>query len=214
MRYQHIIWDWNGTLLDDAWLCVEVMNITLTTRGMPPVTLEDYAALFRFPVKDYYAEIGFDFAREPFEILSTEFITGYEARKVECQLRPGARQALTALASQRVPQTIISASNQPTLDEMLAHHQLASYFAAARGLDNHHAHGKTAIAQAWIAEQGSDPAGMLFIGDTAHDVEVAQAIGVQAVLIYSGHQSRARLEATGVPVFDSLTDVLNYAHRD
>ena len=31
-NYRHVIWDWNGTLLDDAWLCVEVLNGLLARR--------------------------------------------------------------------------------------------------------------------------------------------------------------------------------------
>jgi phosphoglycolate phosphatase len=212
MHYEHIIWDWNGTLLDDAWLCVEVMNGTLTRRGMMPVTLTSYAEYFRFPVKDYYADIGFDFATDPFEVLSDEFITGYDARKVECPLRAGSRDLLAEFASLPVPQTIISASKQAPLDEMLTHYQLVDFFESAHGLDNHHAHGKISIGQAWIAEQRVDPARVVMIGDTTHDVEVAQMIGIDVVLIYSAHQSLPRLHAAGVPVFETLADVRAYIY--
>ena len=34
-KYTNIIWDWNGTLLDDAWLCVDVMNGMLKEHGLP-----------------------------------------------------------------------------------------------------------------------------------------------------------------------------------
>ena len=54
MRYKHIIWDWNGTLLDDRWLCIEAINKTLTKRNMNTITDNEYVELFCFPVKDYY----------------------------------------------------------------------------------------------------------------------------------------------------------------
>ena len=66
-RYSHILWDWNGTLLDDAWLCVDVMNSMLTERKLQPLTLQRYRDIFSFPVKDYYLLLGFDFEKEPFE---------------------------------------------------------------------------------------------------------------------------------------------------
>ena len=50
-RTKHVIWDWNGTLLDDAVLCVEVMNVVLARRKLPPLTAERYADRFRFPVR-------------------------------------------------------------------------------------------------------------------------------------------------------------------
>ena len=42
MRYKHIIWDWNGTLLDDRWLCIEAINQTLTKRNMNTITDDEY----------------------------------------------------------------------------------------------------------------------------------------------------------------------------
>lgn len=86
-RIAHVIWDWNGTLLDDAELCVEVMNDVLTRRQLAPLTAETYAAAFRFPVREYYRELGFDFERETFEVIGTEFIAGYSAGEARCGLR-------------------------------------------------------------------------------------------------------------------------------
>ena len=37
MRYKHIVWDWNGTLLNDLWLCIESINFVLESRGMSQV---------------------------------------------------------------------------------------------------------------------------------------------------------------------------------
>ena len=76
-QYKHIIWDWNGTLLNDGWLFVDVMNSILTRRGMDTITLEKYREIFGFPVKDYYLKLGFNLKKEPFEKSGLEFIKGY-----------------------------------------------------------------------------------------------------------------------------------------
>ena len=49
--YRHFIWDWNGTLLNDAWLCVDIINSMLEERGIERVTAERYAQIFGFPLK-------------------------------------------------------------------------------------------------------------------------------------------------------------------
>ena len=54
MKYKHIVWDWNGTLLDDRWLCIEAINIVLRSRGMPLVSNKNYRDVFCFPVIEYY----------------------------------------------------------------------------------------------------------------------------------------------------------------
>ena len=90
MAPRHVIWDWNGTLLDDAWLCVEVMNELLVEHSLPAVDAQRYEALFTFPVVEYYRQLGFDFERTPFEEVGTAFIEGYQARQHECELQPHA----------------------------------------------------------------------------------------------------------------------------
>ena len=64
---QNIIWDWNGTLLDDAWLCRDVMNGMLRLRDMDFLSAERYREIFDFPIVRYYERIGFDLERESFE---------------------------------------------------------------------------------------------------------------------------------------------------
>ena len=58
---KHIVWDWNGTLLDDRWLTIAVMNRLLARRNMDELTEDRYLQLFTFPGIDYNRRLGFDF---------------------------------------------------------------------------------------------------------------------------------------------------------
>jgi phosphoglycolate phosphatase len=97
--YRHLIWDWNGTLLDDAWLCRDIMNGQLRKRGLPTLSAERYEAIFDFPVEGYYRKVGFDWRKESFEEAGTEFIVEYEKRKTECRLQIGAQELLKRVES-------------------------------------------------------------------------------------------------------------------
>ena len=79
-KRRHIIWDWNGTLINDIWLVVEIMNKMLKKRSLSEIDLKKYREIFDFPVIDYYAKLGFDFSKESFEELTVEFIGEYYAR--------------------------------------------------------------------------------------------------------------------------------------
>jgi phosphoglycolate phosphatase len=81
-----IIWDWNGTLLDDVELCVQTINEMLEKRDLQTLSLSGYKDVFSFPVKNYYQKIGFDFRNEPFEIPALEFTERYNDQVIGCQL--------------------------------------------------------------------------------------------------------------------------------
>ena len=59
---KRLIWDWNGTLLDDVAAAVGALNRMLVKRGARPITIEHYRRRFGFPVRPFYAELGVDLA--------------------------------------------------------------------------------------------------------------------------------------------------------
>lgn len=209
-RYKKIIWDWNGTLFDDAWLCVEIMNDCLKKRGLPELSLERYRRVFRFPVRAYYRDLGFDFASESFETVGTEFIAAYEARRLECRLQPDAADLIERLHGHGVRQSVLSAYRQSTLHELLEHFALMPFLDEALGLQDHYAESKREIALRWIDEHGGEPSTFLMIGDSVHDYEVASAMGVHCLLVLGGHATREALAACGAPVLESLREVPDY----
>lgn len=215
MPYKHVIWDWNGTLMEDGWLCVEIMNGLLTRRGRPPVTMDFYREHFQFPVQGYYDLLGFDAEVDPFTAISHEFIDAYELRRTECALYLGVQEALGHWRAVGVEQVILSAYRQPKLVEIIAHYGLGHYFDRLIGLDNIYAAGKTGNAQLHVQTIPHEPHELLLVGDTVHDFEVARAIGADCVLISHGHNSGDRLRATGAPVVNSLEELIdrvNVAH--
>ena len=176
-NYQHIIWDWNGTLLDDVSFCVDIINGLLAKRLLPGISREYYREVFTFPVRKYYEKIGFDFSVEPWEKVSTEFITIYEAKRNRCHLMPGAVQTLECVSSMGLTQSILSASKQTYLLKAIDEYDLNGTFTAINGLDNHHAASKVAIGKSFIENQDLDQASILLVGDTVHDAVVAALNG-------------------------------------
>jgi phosphoglycolate phosphatase len=205
--YKHIIWDWNGTLWNDTWLCVEINNHMLERRGLPLIDIDIYQDRLLFPVDRYYCRIGFDYDRDPYPRLAEEFIAEYTERRYECGLHDGARELIGNLKETGIPQAVLSAYQQDTLLQAVNFFKLTEYFEDIIGLNDIYASGKVENGRTYMSGLDLDPSEVLFIGDTVHDFEVAQAMKVQCVLVAHGHNSRPRLETCGVPVFDSLADV-------
>jgi len=202
---KHIIWDWNGTLWDDTWLCVEINNHMLQLRNLPLISIDTYREKLCFPVSGYYCLLGFDYNIDPYNRLAEEFIAEYEARRFECGLHSRARDLIEFLHAKQTPQTVLSAYQQDALLQAVEFFQLTPFFTEIIGLNDIYAAGKAENGKRYMDGLNVSPEEVLFIGDTIHDFEVAQTMGVRCVLVASGHNSRPRLESCGVPVFDSLT---------
>jgi phosphoglycolate phosphatase len=205
--YRHVIWDWNGTLLDDLELSVSAMNAMLARRGLPVLDRARYHALFDFPVRAYYERLGLDVSGTRFEALSAEFIAAYEAGRLGTRLQPHAESVLAAVEAAGLTQSILSAYHQTTLREIVAHFGLAQRFIRLTGLDNIHAHGKVELGRLWLNELGLPRAEVLLIGDTLHDLEVAQDLGVDCILVAHGHHSAERLRAAHAQVYANLREL-------
>jgi phosphoglycolate phosphatase len=207
-RYSTIIWDWNGTLLNDAWLCVDVMNGMLRQRGLPPLTLERYRSIFDFPVKDYYMLLGFDFGKEPFEVVGMEFMILYNERQKECSLHDGVTDVLKCFRDKGFRQCILSAREQNELRMETVGLGVSGYFNRVYGLDDHYAHGKTDVGVRLLDDLCIPKEMILFIGDTRHDAEVATELGIDCLLIPNGHHSPERFRDLPYPVIPSLSDLM------
>ena len=64
-----------------------------------------------------------------------------------------------------------------------------------------------AVARRWLADENLSGAEVLFVGDSEHDFEIAEAVGARCVLFSGGHHARVHLESLGAPVIDDLRDV-------
>lgn len=209
MSLVHVVWDWNGTLLDDMQLCVDSLNTLCKRRGIRPLEgLDEYRATFTFPVIEYYRSVGFDFDREPFEIPAREWVELYTAGlDTRAGLFGPVRAVLESTRAMGLGQSILSAHEEGMLRAALSRYGLDEYFDSVAGLDNHYAVSKVELGRRWIEQKRFDPRRVLMAGDTLHDHEVASALGMPCVLLAQGHQSKERLLTAGVPVLDSVGDV-------
>jgi len=210
MELKHIIWDLNGTLLDDRWLCVDAINKSLLLRNLPEIDENRYLEIFCFPVEKYYLKLGFDFEKEPFTISGSEFIKNYNSRFHEPILHKGVIQLLDFVKTAGLSQSILSAGKQEYVDDWVIYHQLKDYFIKVLGIDNHYASGKKTLGMKWVKEMEYNPDNVLMVGDTLHDLEVANAMGIRCALVAQGHTSYTRLQDTGALVFNDLFEFKSY----
>ena len=209
MNYTHIVWDFNGTLLDDVETGIRAVNRMLEKRAIPVISDADaYRRVFCFPIREYYRALGFDFEAEPYEMLAPEWVANYRESEAYSRLQEGAVRWLKRFSHMGVEQVLLSATEYRMLCDQLHSWQIDGYFSEIYGLDNIHAHSKEGLAlQFREAHPNARP---LLIGDTLHDKEAANAMGADCVLFCGGHQSRARLETAGCPVFSDFEELAGF----
>lgn len=191
--FDAVIWDWNGTLLDDLAIILKAEAEHFPLYGIQPPSREARDRLFCFPVEKYYERLGFSFAERPFAEINGHFLDVYDRLLQEAPLFREATETLTSIKSAGKKQFILSAAMQGHLHEILARHEIAELFDAVYGLPHKIADSKIQRGRELLSEQGLDPNKCILIGDTEHDLEVAQHLGMEVLLVADGHHPYERL---------------------
>ena len=191
--FKNIVWDWNGTLLNDLDVVMQVEAEHFPHYGITPPSLELRNQLFCFPVQKYYEKLGFDFTQHAFSDVNNHFHEIYERLLLETPLFEGSHQILGELQAQNKRQFVLSAASQAHLEEITKRRQVQNYFQGIYGLAHNDADTKVGRGRELIAEHALIPSETLMIGDTAHDFEVGRELGFEVLLIADGHNPYERL---------------------
>ncbi len=207
---RQVLWDWNGTLLDDLTYAIGVRNRTFPAFGLPRIgSVAEYHRQFTFPVRRYYERAGV--TDETFVAVAHAWMAEYVRGFDTVPLHGDAVETLARFAAAGVRQAVLSATRRDMLESQIARFPIRAYFTDVLGLSDIYARSKEAVGLDYLARCGVPAASTLMIGDTLHDAEVARAMGTGCVLVARGHQSRETLLTAGVPVMDTLLEAAAWA---
>lgn len=205
-----VFFDFNGTIIDDVKLCLDILNEMLKEHGHETVTMERYKEIFTFPIKKYYEAAGFDFTKESFEDLSKEFIKKYQHQSLSCPLQDGVVDLIKKLNQEEYNVVLLTASETNNVIEQLKHFKLYDYFNDVLGTSDIYATSKVEIGVNYINNYNIDKNNAIMIGDTTHDLQVANEMGIKAVLYSKGHQSFRRLKEVTCDVIEDFKDIFKF----
>ena len=208
LNKKHIIFDWNGTLIDDAWIFVDILNALLKKRNLNQIDLIKYQEMFCFPLSQFYQNLGFDVAPDAFNLLKEDFVFEYNKRQFLAHLYPDAVGTLNKIKSHNIHLSILSASNQKILRSLTNFHSIDRFFLHILGVNNYEAIGKEDLGFKLLNSLSESRCEIALVGDTDLDYKISQKLGIDCILISRGHQTHKRLSALGCPVVHSLTDLL------
>jgi phosphoglycolate phosphatase-like HAD superfamily hydrolase len=209
---RHVVWDWNGTLFDDHVAVVAAVNDALAVLGIDPIDSQIYRSRFTRPVQRFYEQLaGRRIGSGEWQALDDAYHGSYRARLERLALAPDALTALASAEAAGLTQSLLSMWRHHDLVALVERVGIGRFFLRVDGLRVPGGGGKTEHLAAHLAALSVDAAAVLLVGDALDDLAAARAVGAHCVLYDGGSHHRHALEATGVPVVDTLTAALAVA---
>lgn len=203
----HILWDWNGTLIDDVQLTYDVVRELIQKYNQREISLDEYRQKFCIPVSDLYRAVGFNVQTSELTEMAEYFHRRYEGSRDRFTLHTRVSEVLHAVTKSGRVQSILSAHPQDQIEGALSHFGIRHHFQSVIGATSNLGISKIAHGKEWFESSGLKPHQAVLIGDTDHDADVARALGIACVLVSQGHQEFAVLERTGARVFHTLMEL-------
>lgn len=189
----YILWDWNGTLLNDTDLCVDIIDSALLQRGYEGMSKKRYLDIFTIPVYDYYAKLNLDENIHTFEEIANNFVSKYKEQRHKLSMYKNAKDVLSAIRNhKKTKQILFSAAHVEELEFQITNHSLNQVFDEISGASDYHA-GSKLERGIKISNSNKSKAGVV-IGDTLHDMEIGKEVGLSTIWVSEGHQSLERAQ--------------------
>ncbi|WP_150236359.1 HAD family hydrolase [Nocardiopsis quinghaiensis] len=201
----HIVWDWNGTLLDDNHANLAAVNAVCELFGRDPVEMDYWRSVFRRPLVPCYEELlGRALEDGEWERVEQLYDSRYQEHLPSCELSVGVPDVLHEWARNGGTQSLLSMASHEHLVPLITERGLNPHFTRVDGRRFETEHdSKAEHLVRHLDLQGIDPSRVVLVGDIDDDARAAREAGARSVLVATGLMSRDRLEATGSLVVDS-----------
>ena len=212
MSNRHVVWDWNGTLLDDLPIVLEAVNHCLVDFGVSPINADDYRDHYTRPVRAFYDSLlDRPIEDDEWTHLNESFHEQYFARAEGVELTHDARDAIDLVSEFGWSQSLLSMSPQAWLDDIVDRFELRHHLDLVTGLSGPTGGLKAVHLSQHLLRMGVDGDVVVMIGDTPDDVAAARHVEAQSVLYHGGSHHLDLLERQGVPVAESLVEAVELA---
>ena len=191
-RFDLIAFDWDGTLFDSTMLIVRCIQAACRDIKVPVPSDTDAAFVIGLGLHDalQHAVPGLPAARYP--ELGQRYRQHYIASQDDLVLFPGTLEMLADLKARNHLLAVATGKGRRGLNDALAHSQLHAMFDATRTADETAGKPHPLMLQELMAELGTTPERTLMIGDTTHDLQLAQNAGTARVAVsYGAHDTDA-----------------------
>lgn len=207
----HVIWDWNGTLVDDLPVVVSAVNESLSRIGAEPIGVEEYRDHYTRPVRLFYERLlARPITDAQWRLIDDTFHSAYAASLDRVPLTHDAWEAVETLRQAGCSQSILSMWWHDDLVPEVTRHGLDQIMVRIEG--NVLGAGDTKATLLGLHLDRLPMKGRsVMIGDALDDAQAAAAAGIPCVLYDGGSHHRTEMDSLSVPVATTLVEAARTA---
>ncbi|HXZ54594.1 MAG TPA: HAD-IA family hydrolase [Burkholderiales bacterium] len=215
MRYELLVFDWDGTLIDSAGAIVWCIQSACRDLGLPVPDAARASHVIGLGLHDALAYAVPGLPPADYGRMVERYRKHFLARDAEIPLFRGAAQMLSALRGRGHTLAIATGKSRAGLQRALDNTSLRPLFASSRCADQCAPKPAPDMLLELMDELGANDANTLMIGDTVHDLRMAAGAGVAAVAVCYGAHAKADLEALEpVACVDSVDELDEWLQRN
>ncbi|MBE2259440.1 MAG: HAD-IA family hydrolase [Candidatus Accumulibacter sp.] len=194
-RFELLVFDWDGTLLDSAAAIVAAINAACDDLGLPAPGDERARHVIGLGLRDALRHAVPDLPEERYPQMVERYRHHYLAHDHELQLFDGAAALIGELAGAGFLLAVATGKSRLGLDRALRISGLGEHFRASRCADECFSKPHPQMLEELMDELAVAPGRTLMIGDTTHDLQMARNAGVASLAAAYGAHPPAELDA-------------------
>lgn len=209
MRFELIVFDWDGTLMDSEARIVACVQGAFADLGLPAPTREAARDIIGLGLEEAMARLAPGADQASLAALVLQYRRHFLVTdRTPSVLFPGARETLDWMAGQGYRLAVATGKSRAGLDKSLAETGLERVFHATRCADETFSKPHPQMLFELMDELGAGADETLMIGDTEYDLQMARNAGVKSLAVSYGVHSPERLLAQGpLACIDSLAAI-------
>lgn len=197
-KYDLIVFDWDGTIIDSVDFAIESIQKAASDLGYPGATKSQIAEYFGLPLATIHKAL---FSKPSLEDFTKKFFSYYTEELLATHFFPGAIETLNFLKQSGFELAIATNKPKAKLFFALEKANIKSLFTAIRTPEDGYAKPDPRMLIELLKEIDADPSTALMVGDTTFDMEIARGANVDAVAACYGHHPKEKLAEYNPVVF-------------
>lgn len=208
MKYELVVFDWDGTLLDSAAAIVHAIQAACRDLGLPVPDDARARHVIGLGLGDAMRHAVPDLAPENYQAMVDRYRHHYLSGDHELSLFAGVPELLARLQAAGHILAVATGKSRVGLERALDHSGLRPYFSASRCADECHSKPHPQMLDELMLEFGISSAATVMIGDTSHDLLMARNAGVDALAVtYGAHLHDHLLEYAPRACLHNVTEL-------